>query len=71
VHGECVYGDHVEVGLMRSWFKLIRRCVHGVDLGLGRMGAVAGMKPLLHVVNVVRPEGVVLMVSWSWRQRAH
>jgi hypothetical protein len=49
---------------MGSWLNVTRGEGYEGVYGCGRMGEVAGMKPLLKAVG---PAGVVLMVSWRWR----
>jgi hypothetical protein len=37
-------GSMLRSGMMGSWLKVMRECVHGVGLGVGRMEEVAGVK---------------------------
>jgi hypothetical protein len=58
-------------GLMGSCLMEVRALVHEAGQGSGRMGDVAWTKPVLKAVWAFGPEGVSLMVSWSWRHGAH
>ena len=46
-------------GLMGSWLKEMRGCLHGVGPGLARMDFVVGTKPELKAVRAVGPLDLV------------
>jgi hypothetical protein len=64
-------GSMSRSGLMGSWLKEMRGCVHGVGPGSGRMSGVAGTKPEMKALRAEGREGVSLMASWSCRQGAN